>query len=69
MEEEAVTSLWPDVEQIQSLQVDPQLPVTAFGAPIPSFTPSEFSLPWTHMVRTKSRCPKRSTGRRKTSRR
>ncbi|KAL2719034.1 ras guanine nucleotide exchange factor G-like [Vespula squamosa] len=69
MEEEAVTSLWPDVEQIQSLQVDHQLPVTAFGAPIPSFTPSEFSLPWTHMVLTKSRCPKRSTGRRKTSRR
>ncbi|KAI4486508.1 hypothetical protein M0804_005878 [Polistes exclamans] len=69
MEEETVTSLWPDVEQIQSLQVDHQLPVTAFGAPIPSFTSSEFSLPWTHVVRTKSRCPKRSTGRRKTSRR
>ena len=39
MEEETVTSLWPDVEQIQSLQVDPHLPVTAFGSLIPSFTP------------------------------
>lgn len=39
VEEEAVSSLWPDVEQLQSLQVDPLLPVTAFGAPIPSFTP------------------------------
>jgi len=39
MEEETITSLWPDIEQIQTLQVDPQLPVTAFGAPIPSFTP------------------------------
>ena len=36
-EEETVKSLWPDVEQIQSLQVDTQLPVTAFGAAVPSF--------------------------------
>jgi hypothetical protein len=39
MEEETITSLWPDMEQIQSLQVDFHLPVTAFGAPIPSFIP------------------------------
>lgn len=38
-EEEIVTTLWPEIEQIQSLQVDPQLPVSAFGTPIPSFTP------------------------------
>lgn len=69
VEEETVSSLWPDVEQIQSLQVDPQLPVTAFGAPIPSFSPSEFSLPWTNMSRLNSRRPKRSTGRRKSTRR
>ncbi|XP_076163867.1 male-specific lethal 1 homolog [Ptiloglossa arizonensis] len=69
VEEEAVLSLWPDIEQIQSLQVDPQLPVTAFGAPIPSFTPSEFSLPWSNMPRSNSRRPKRSTGRRKSTRR
>lgn len=37
-EEEIVKSLWQDVEQVQSLQVDTQLPVTAFGAAIPSFT-------------------------------
>ncbi|KOX67159.1 Male-specific lethal 1-like 1 [Melipona quadrifasciata] len=69
VEEEAVLSLWPDVEQIQSLQVDPQLPIAAFGAPIPSFTPSEFSLPWSNMSRSNSRRPKRSTGRRKSTRR
>ncbi|XP_017874992.1 male-specific lethal 1 homolog [Ceratina calcarata] len=69
VEEEQVSSLWPDVEQIQSLQVDPQLPVTAFGAPIPSFTPSEFSLPWSNTTRSNSRRPKRSTGRRKSTRR
>nr|XP_033338820.1 male-specific lethal 1 homolog [Megalopta genalis] len=69
VEEEAVSSLWPDIEQIQSLQVDAQLPITAFGAPIPSFTPSEFSLPWSNMPRSTSRRPKRSTGRRKSTRR
>nr|XP_031848749.1 male-specific lethal 1 homolog [Nomia melanderi] len=69
IEEEAVSSLWPDMEHIQSLQVDAQLPVTAFGAPIPSFTPSEFSLPWSNMPRSTSRRPKRSTGRRKSTRR
>ncbi|XP_043249910.1 male-specific lethal 1 homolog [Colletes gigas] len=69
VEEESVSSLWPDIEQIQSLQVDPQLPITAFGAPIPSFSPSEFSLPWSNMPRSNSRRPKRSTGRRKSTRR
>ncbi|XP_024869596.1 male-specific lethal 1-like 1 isoform X2 [Temnothorax curvispinosus] len=67
MEEETITSLWPDIEQIQSLQVDSHLPVTAFGAPIPSFTPSEFSLPWSNITRIKCRRPKRSTGRRKST--
>ncbi|KAH0550005.1 male-specific lethal 1 homolog [Cotesia glomerata] len=67
-EEEVITTLWPDVDQVQSLQVDPELPVSAFGAPIPSFTPSEFSLPWLHSARSKSRRPKRSTGRRKSRR-
>ncbi|KMQ86608.1 male-specific lethal 1-like 1 protein [Lasius niger] len=67
MEEETVTSLWPDLEQIQSLQVDPHLPVTAFGSPIPSFTPNEFSLPWSNTARIKCRRPKRSTSRRKST--
>lgn len=67
MEEETVTSLWPDVEQIQSLQVDPHLPVTAFGSLIPSFTPNEFSLPWSNIARIKCRRPKRSTSRRKST--
>ncbi|XP_014467748.1 PREDICTED: male-specific lethal 1 homolog [Dinoponera quadriceps] len=67
LEEETITSLWPDVDQIQSLQVDPHLPVTAFGTPIPSFTPSEFSLPWSNTTRIKCRRPKRSTSRRKST--
>ncbi|XP_015115124.1 male-specific lethal 1 homolog [Diachasma alloeum] len=67
-EEETITSLWPEVDQIQSLQVDPQLPVSAFGASIPSFTPSEFSLPWLHTARMKGRRQKRSSGRRKSRR-
>ena len=37
-EEEIVKSLWPDVEQVQSLQVDSQLPVNAFGSAVPSFS-------------------------------
>ncbi|XP_015601133.1 male-specific lethal 1 homolog isoform X2 [Cephus cinctus] len=44
-EEEAITSLWPDVDQIQGLQVETLLPVTAFGAPIPSFTPRKHIKP------------------------
>ncbi|KYM96302.1 Male-specific lethal 1 like protein [Cyphomyrmex costatus] len=65
MEEETITSLWPDIEQIQSLQVDHHLPVTAFGVPIPTFPPCEFSLPWSNITRIKCRRPKRSTSRRK----
>ncbi|KAF7994984.1 hypothetical protein HCN44_004456 [Aphidius gifuensis] len=69
-EEEIVTTLWPEIDQIQSLQVDPQLPVAAFGAPIPSFTPSEFSLPWLLTTnRLKNRRPKRSSSGRRKSRR
>ncbi|XP_046422705.1 male-specific lethal 1 homolog [Neodiprion fabricii] len=67
--EEAVSTLWPEPEQIQGLQVDSRLPVTAFGVPIPTFTPTEFSLPWLHTARSKNRRTKRSTGRRKSSRR
>lgn len=38
-EDETISTLWPDIDQVQSLQVDPQLPVTAFGSLIPTFTP------------------------------
>lgn len=36
-EEESITTLWPEIDQIQSIQVDTQLPVSSFGAAIPSF--------------------------------
>lgn len=43
VEEENIKSFWPDLDQIQSLEIDSQLPVTAFGAPVPTFNPRYFS--------------------------
>lgn len=43
---ESVKSLWPPLEDIKYLEVCDQLPVSAFGVPIPRFLPMEFSLPW-----------------------
>ena len=37
VEEESITTLWPDIEQIQNIQVDTQLPVNAFGISVPGF--------------------------------
>lgn len=71
-EEETVKTLWPDLDQIQSLQVDAQLPVNAFGAAVPGFSLSDFILPWQDMIKSKERRHqrvKRSTGRRKSCRR
>lgn len=36
--DEPITSLWPEIDHIHSIQVDDQLPVSAFGASIPSFS-------------------------------
>lgn len=36
IEEEIVTSLWPDIDQIQSIQVDDMLPICAFGELVPA---------------------------------
>ncbi|XP_003427748.1 male-specific lethal 1 homolog isoform X2 [Nasonia vitripennis] len=66
-EEESVTTMWPEVDQIQSIQVDTQLPISAFGASVPSFSPSEFSLPWLINSKLKVRRPKRSSSRRRKS--
>lgn len=34
-----VQSLWPTLEDIKYLEVGDQLPVSAFGAPVPRFNP------------------------------
>ncbi|XP_018320516.1 male-specific lethal 1 homolog isoform X2 [Agrilus planipennis] len=68
---EPVQSLWPLPEDIKYLEVCDQLPVSALGAPLPRFTPSEFSLPWLNnphlIVRRNSN--RRCTGRRKGTKR
>ncbi|XP_023247352.1 male-specific lethal 1 homolog isoform X2 [Copidosoma floridanum] len=70
LEDEQITTLWPEVEQIQSIQVDTILPVSAFGAAIPSYTASDFTLPWLVNSKLKTRRPKRlNSRRRKSSRR
>lgn len=43
---ESVVSLWPPLEDVKYLEVCDNLPVSAFGAPIVRFPPTEFSLPW-----------------------
>lgn len=40
-------SLWPAPEyDLQYIEVTDQLPVGAFGVPLPAITPAEFSIPW-----------------------
>lgn len=36
---EQLQSLWPTIDDIRYLEVSEQLPVSAFGCPIPRFTP------------------------------
>ncbi|KAJ8951884.1 hypothetical protein NQ318_019861 [Aromia moschata] len=43
---EPLQSLWPKVEDVRYLEVSEELPVSAFGYPVPKITPSEFNLPW-----------------------
>lgn len=37
-QQEPVNSLWPTIDDIRYLEVCDQLPVSAFGVPIPRFT-------------------------------
>lgn len=39
---EQVNSLWPTIDDIRFLEVCDQLPVSAFGVPLPRFTPKYF---------------------------
>ncbi|KAF5294066.1 hypothetical protein FQA39_LY13540 [Lamprigera yunnana] len=71
---ELIQSLWPPLDDIKYLEVCDQLPVSAFGVPIPRFLPSEFSLPWLsnpqapHDI-TKKQISRKSTIRRKAAKR
>ena len=38
-EEESITTLWPEADQVQYIIVSDELPVSAFGAVIPRLTP------------------------------
>lgn len=38
-QQEPVNSLWPTIDDIRYLEVCDQLPVSAFGVPIPRYTP------------------------------
>lgn len=38
-QQEQFNSLWPTIDDIKVLEVCDQLPVSAFGVPIPRFTP------------------------------
>ncbi|KAJ8687561.1 hypothetical protein QAD02_023355 [Eretmocerus hayati] len=68
VEDENIKTLWPEAEQVQGIQVDELLPVSAFGSPITSFSTSEYSSPWIN-TKSKTRRSKHSSGRRKRSRR
>ncbi|XP_019868045.2 uncharacterized protein LOC109596889 isoform X2 [Aethina tumida] len=70
-QQDALTSLWPFGEDVKCIEVFDELPVCAFGAPIPKLHPREFSLPWltNPTLANKQTSSKKSTARRKGSRR
>lgn len=43
---EMVTTFFPTVDQLKSIHITDDLPVSAFGESIPALPPAEFSLPW-----------------------
>ncbi|XP_030750113.1 uncharacterized protein LOC115877900 [Sitophilus oryzae] len=64
------TSLWPNLEDIKYLEVNDELPVSAFGHPVPKVNYNNFQLPWLQdpSVLSRRNNAKRSTiGRRKRS--
>ncbi|KAG5892522.1 hypothetical protein JTB14_011228 [Gonioctena quinquepunctata] len=70
-ENEPVDSLWPKTEDMKYLEVVEELPVSAFGQPIPKIDYSEFELPWMKdpAVLTRKSHTRKSTGKRRSSKR
>lgn len=67
-DDEPLTSLWPQVDDAEFVEVSDNVPVAAFGLPITKFAASEFSLPWLSSARCKT-TPHMSTRRRYENRR
>ncbi|XP_050302663.1 male-specific lethal 1 homolog [Anthonomus grandis grandis] len=71
-DQDSMTSLWPQSDDVRFLDIAEELPVAAFGHPVPKIVPSNFSLPWldNSSVLTRRACTKRTvvSGRRKRSR-
>ncbi|XP_069679116.1 male-specific lethal 1 homolog [Periplaneta americana] len=65
--EEPLSSLWPQLDDAEFLEVSECVPVAAFGLPITKFTASEFSLPWLTSARCKT--PSQSSSRRRENKR
>ncbi|KAL3283628.1 hypothetical protein HHI36_006767 [Cryptolaemus montrouzieri] len=63
---------WPTLDDIKFLEINEDLPISAFGVPIPKVMPSEFILPWLNNSSTgakKEKLPiKRGKRRRKSKR-
>ncbi|XP_023011834.2 uncharacterized protein [Leptinotarsa decemlineata] len=70
-ENEPVHSLWPKAEDVKFLEIVDELPVSAFGQPIPRINKSEFELPWMKDPSLLSKKPhsRKSTSRRRRSKR
>ncbi|XP_066248600.1 LOW QUALITY PROTEIN: male-specific lethal 1 homolog [Euwallacea similis] len=59
--QDSLTTLWPKADDVRYLEISDELPVSAFGHPIPKFVPSYFSLPWLsnpHVPTRRSSCSK-----------
>lgn len=46
---EEIESFWPSTDDVKFIEVCDELPISAFGCPIPKLPPSEFKLPWLNM--------------------
>ncbi|PNF24206.1 hypothetical protein B7P43_G16040 [Cryptotermes secundus] len=61
--EEPLSSLWPQLDDAEYLEITESVPVAAFGLPITKFIASEFSLPWLTSARCKT--PSHTSSRRR----
>ncbi|KDR17918.1 male-specific lethal 1 homolog [Zootermopsis nevadensis] len=61
--EEPLSSLWPQLDDAEYLEITESVPVAAFGLPITKFTVSEFSLPW--LTSTRCKTPSHTSSRKR----
>lgn len=68
--DESFTSLWPKLEDVKFLEISEELPVSAFGHPVPKITINNFGLPWLNnpsALTRRSNSKRSSVGSRKRS--